>query len=58
MEQYLNGILSTAKRALEVQQEPNSTKALPIDSTHPWISSSWYREMISKWQSLEYMYVA
>lgn len=48
MEQYLNGILSTAKRALEVQQEPNSTKALPIDSTHPCISSSWYREMISK----------
>lgn len=51
MEQYLNGISSTVKRILEVQQEPNSNKALPIDSTHACISSSWYREMISKSQS-------
>lgn len=51
MEQYLDGISSTAERVLEVQQEPNSNKALPTDSTHACISSSWYREMISKSQS-------
>jgi len=51
MQQYLKGIPSTAKRVLEVQQEPNSNKALPIESTHPCISSSWYREVISKSQS-------